>query len=65
MAFGGHLVGALLTIFAPGGAVLCVATWIVGLANGFVEAAINPLVATLYPSWRASRIQPAEALRYE
>jgi lipoprotein-releasing system permease protein len=23
------------------------------------------LVATLYPSWRASRIQPAEALRYE
>jgi len=22
-------------------------------------------VATLYPSWRASRIQPAEALRYE
>jgi len=23
------------------------------------------LLATLYPSWRASRIQPAEALRYE
>jgi lipoprotein-releasing system permease protein len=23
------------------------------------------LVATLYPSWRASRVQPAEALRYE
>jgi lipoprotein-releasing system permease protein len=23
------------------------------------------LVATLYPSWRASRINPAEALRYE
>jgi len=23
------------------------------------------LVATLYPSWRASKIQPAEALRYE
>ena len=22
-------------------------------------------VATVYPSWRASRIQPAEALRYE
>ncbi|HLW05635.1 MAG TPA: lipoprotein-releasing ABC transporter permease subunit [Azoarcus sp.] len=23
------------------------------------------LIATLYPSWRASRVQPAEALRYE
>jgi lipoprotein-releasing system permease protein len=22
-------------------------------------------LATLYPSWRASRVQPAEALRYE
>jgi len=22
-------------------------------------------VATLYPSWRASRIRPAEALRYD
>jgi lipoprotein-releasing system permease protein len=23
------------------------------------------LLATLYPSWRASRVNPAEALRYE
>jgi lipoprotein-releasing system permease protein len=23
------------------------------------------LVATLYPSWRASRVKPAEALRYD
>jgi lipoprotein-releasing system permease protein len=23
------------------------------------------LVATLYPSWRASKVNPAEALRYE
>ena len=30
-----------------------------------VIALILAFVATLYPSWRASRIQPAEALRYE
>jgi len=23
------------------------------------------LLATLYPSWRASRVNPAEALRYD
>jgi lipoprotein-releasing system permease protein len=23
------------------------------------------LLATIYPSWRASRVNPAEALRYE
>lgn len=30
-----------------------------------VVAFVLTLVATLYPSWRASRINPAEALRYE
>ena len=33
--------------------------WIVAIAFAFC------LVATLYPAWRASRTQPAEALRYE
>jgi lipoprotein-releasing system permease protein len=30
-----------------------------------VIALVMAFVATLYPSWRASRVQPAEALRYE
>jgi len=28
-------------------------------------AFVLALLATLYPSWRASRVNPAEALRYE
>ena len=30
-----------------------------------VISLVLAFVATLYPSWRASRVQPAEALRYE
>jgi lipoprotein-releasing system permease protein len=30
-----------------------------------VVSFVLTLVATLYPSWRASRLNPAEALRYE
>jgi lipoprotein-releasing system permease protein len=30
-----------------------------------VISLILAFVATLYPSWRASRVNPAEALRYE
>ncbi|MDA3891812.1 MAG: MFS transporter [Salinivirgaceae bacterium] len=48
-AFVGHLIGIVLTIFSTGFWSLFVSTLFVGLANGFVEAACNPLVATLYP----------------
>jgi lipoprotein-releasing system permease protein len=34
------------------------------LTIGLVSLALS-FVATLYPSWRASRVNPAEALRYE
>ena len=34
-------------------------------AIGLLGGVLLALLATLYPSWRASRVQPAEALRYE
>jgi len=30
-----------------------------------VSALVLSMLATLYPSWKASRVQPAEALRYD
>src|SRR5262245_5607947 len=44
-----HLAGVATTIFAHGFEALFAGTLMIGLANGFVEAACNPLVATLYP----------------
>ncbi len=48
-AFIGHLTGIILTIFSFGFWTLFCSTLLVGIANGFVEAACNPLVATLFP----------------
>ncbi len=47
-AFVCHVISAVLTIFAPSFGVLYFATFIYALANGTVEAVINPVVATLY-----------------
>ncbi len=48
IAFVGHVISTVLTIFAPSYEVLYVATFIYALSNGIVEAVINPVVATLY-----------------
>lgn len=48
-AFTGHLTGIVLTIFSNGFWSLFVSTLFIGVSNGFVEAACNPLIATLYP----------------
>jgi fucose permease len=48
-AFVGHLTGIILTIFSTGFWTLFCSTLLVGIANGFVEAACNPLIATLFP----------------
>src|ERR1700743_1143631 len=48
LAFIFHLLGILLTIFASGYWTLFLSTLLVGIANGTVEAACNPLVAALF-----------------
>ena len=49
LAFIGHLVGIVLTLFARDFWMLFSGTLLIGIGNGMVEAACNPLIATLYP----------------
>lgn len=56
LAFVGHLAGILLTIFAWDFKSLFCGTLLFGIANGSVEAACNPLVATLYPKDQTTRL---------
>ena len=48
-AFLCHVTSAVLTIFANGYWMLYIGTFIVALGNGTVEAAVNPVVATMFP----------------
>ena len=61
MAFCCHAGGSLLMIFAGSFGVLFMGTLVVGLGNGLVEAAINPLVATLYPKQKTARLNALHA----
>ncbi len=65
LAFVAHLAGILLTIFTAGIAgatsispfwILFAATLGVGLGNGLVEAAVNPLTATIYPDRKTEKL---------
>ena len=56
IAFVGHLGGILLTIFAWDFWSLFGGTLLFGIANGSVEAACNPLVATLYPKDQTTKL---------
>lgn len=49
MAFLTHLVGIVLTLLADSMTSLFIATLFIGIGNGFVEAALNPMVASMYP----------------
>src|ERR671935_2160158 len=56
LAAAGHVLGTIATIVAPNFAVLFLATLIIGVANGLVEAAVNPLVATVYSVEKTRRL---------
>lgn len=52
----GHIAGILLTIFAWDYNSLFAGSLIFGIANGSVEAACNPLIATLYPNDKTTKL---------
>ena len=56
LALLGHAVGVAVTIFATGFWSLFLGTLAIGLANGFVEAACNPLIATVYPDSKTQKL---------
>jgi len=56
LAYIGHFVGILLTIFAGGYWSLWISTLSIGLANGMVEAVCNPLVASIYPEEKTTKL---------
>lgn len=49
LAFICHLCGLILTITADGFWGLLISTFLIGFANGSVEAGCNPLIAQMYP----------------
>lgn len=56
LAFGCHLVGALVLITAGGFAQAFLGALTLALGNGLVEAACNPLVAALYPDQKTVKL---------
>ena len=56
LAFFFHLLGIVLTIFAGGYWTLFLSTLLIGIANGTVEAACNPLVASLFPDNKTTKL---------
>jgi MFS family permease len=56
LGFIGHVLGILLTACAGGFRTLYAGTLSIGMANGIIEAALNPLTATLYPERKTERL---------
>ena len=56
IAFFCHVAGIILTIFATGFWTLFISTLFIGVANGSVEAACNPLITSMYTDDKTSRL---------
>ena len=55
-AFIAHLLGLILTIYASGFTLLLLSSFLIGFANGSVEAACNPLIADMYTTNRTTML---------
>lgn len=56
IAFISHLLGIILTIYAGGFWTLLISTLLIGIANGTVEAACNPLIASMFPENKTTKL---------
>lgn len=56
IAFISHVIGLAMTIFASGFWTLFFSTMLIGIANGSVEAACNPLITALYPKDKTTKL---------
>jgi MFS family permease len=61
LAAAGHIGGTLLTLVAPNFPVLFLATVIIGTANGLVEAAVNPLITTIFDKDKTAKLTALHA----
>ncbi|MEP7342683.1 MAG: MFS transporter [Acidobacteriota bacterium] len=56
LAFGLHIVGVVGFIIAPSYTVMALTMLLAGFGNGLVEAVINPLIATMYPTEKTHKL---------
>lgn len=56
VAFACHITGLVMTIFASGFWTLFFSTMLIGIANGSVEAACNPLITAIYPDQKTAKL---------
>jgi MFS family permease len=55
-AFASHVLGIGLTIISGGFWGLFISTLLIGIANGLVEAVCNPLIASMYPENKTTKL---------